>query len=89
MNVDEVMQIIKDAFDEEISASISGLCGYTYPDIEGKEDFLNAVKTKLMEIKKQEDSDLASVGIISGEDAQRFLDRMAKVDEEYEKRKNK
>lgn len=86
MNIDDAMKIIKETFDEEVFAQLEYFLGSEYATIAGKEDFFGIVETKLRKLQDEEDREL---GVVRGEDAKRFIERMEKNNEEYEKRKNK
>jgi len=86
MNIDEAMKIIKETFDGEVSSIPTDFFGSTGSEVYGKEEFFKIVETKLKKLQDEEDREL---GVVRGEDARRFLERMEKNNEEYEKRKNK
>jgi hypothetical protein len=47
MNMEELLKIIRECFNEEISAEISDFCGDPYAEIRGKKVFFYELEKKL------------------------------------------
>lgn len=48
--VKEVMKIIKDMFDKNVSSDIGGRYGHEYPILNGEDKFYEDVEAKLIEL---------------------------------------
>lgn len=84
MELDEVMDVVKEIFDNNVSAEIDDFCGDSFATITGKDKFYSDLEKELKIMQDKEDQEL---GIVRGEDARKFFERMEKNNRDYEKRK--
>lgn len=50
MNVEQIMQMVKECFDEHVSSQLEDFAGSTYSSVTGKEEFLESLEDKLTEM---------------------------------------
>lgn len=50
MKVEQIMQCVKECFDENVSSQLEDFLGSTYSTVTGKEEFFKCLKDKLTEM---------------------------------------